>query len=52
MGTAEIRVRDCLVRFSRMCELGLVDRYRVGQRGVGYDLTDKGHEFLRAHMEE
>lgn len=37
---------------SRMYELGLVDRHRVGQRGVGYDLTDKGHEFLQAHMEK
>ena len=30
----------------RMYELGLLDRYRVGQRGVGYELTDEGASFL------
>lgn len=35
-------VRSGLV--SRMYELGLVQRERVGQRGVAYRLTDKGQE--------
>lgn len=31
---------------SRMSELGLLERERVGQRGVKYLLTTKGHELL------
>jgi Arc/MetJ-type ribon-helix-helix transcriptional regulator len=34
---------------SRMYELGLVNRSRVGQRGVKYDLTDDGHDLLHSH---
>lgn len=36
-------VRSGLV--SRMCELRLVERKRVGQRGVAYQLTDNGLDF-------
>lgn len=32
---------------SRMHELGFVNRFRIGQRGVGYELTDAGEEFLQ-----
>lgn len=31
---------------SRMYELGLVDRTRVSQRGIAYELTDEGVRFL------
>lgn len=34
---------------SRMHELGFVDRFRVGQRGVGYELTAAGEEFLQQY---
>ena len=34
---------------SRMYELSLVDRFRVGQRGIGYELTKEGNEFLQRH---
>lgn len=34
---------------SRMYELNLVDRFRVGQRGFGYELTEEGDEFLQRH---
>jgi len=34
---------------SRMYELNLVDRFRVGQRGIGYELTEHGTEFLRQY---
>lgn len=33
---------------SRMYELGLVDRTRVSQRGIAYELTDEGVRFLEA----
>lgn len=36
-------VRSGLV--SRMHELGLVDRKRVGQRGIAYELTESGRRF-------
>lgn len=34
---------------SRMYELNLVDRFQVGQRGIGYELTEQGNEFLEQH---
>lgn len=40
-------VRTGLV--SRMYELGLVRRERVGQRGIGYQLTDAGENFRTSH---
>jgi hypothetical protein len=33
----------------RMYELGLVQRERVGQRGIAYQLTKEGHEFQTSH---
>jgi Arc/MetJ-type ribon-helix-helix transcriptional regulator len=34
---------------SRLYELNLVDRFQVGQRGIGYELTKRGNEFLQNH---
>jgi hypothetical protein len=42
-------VRSGLV--SRMVELGLLTRYRVGARGTGYDLTDVGRDLLLPRVE-
>lgn len=40
-------VRSGLV--SRMYELGLLRRERVGQRGIAYKLTNDGHDFQTTH---
>lgn len=37
-------IRSGLV--GRMCELGLLHRERVGQRGIAYTLTDEGDQFV------
>ena len=42
-------VRSGLV--SRMVELGLLSRHRVGARGTGYDVTDEGRESLLPQIE-
>ncbi|EJN57750.1 hypothetical protein [Halogranum rubrum] len=34
---------------SRMYELSLVDRHRVGQRGIGYELTEEGYDLIQSH---
>ncbi|GGN98641.1 hypothetical protein [Haloarcula pellucida] len=42
-------VRSGLV--SRMVELGLLSRHRVGARGTGYDVTDEGRHLLLPQIE-
>lgn len=42
-------VRSGLV--SRMVELGLLSRHRVGARGTGYDVTDEGRDLLLPQLE-
>jgi len=42
-------VRSGLV--SRMVELGLLTRHRVGARGTGYDLSEEGRDLLLPRIE-